>query len=155
MAMDEELGLPISGMGGITTWREGAEFLLCGASLLQVTTAVMRYGYGIIQDMVDGLKRWMQDKGFKKIEDVVGKSLKNIVPHEQLSRRYRMIAEIDISSCLKDGLCYTVCHDAGHQAISFKDGMIPVVDEDKCAGCSLCRCICPVPDCIKMRLKGD
>src|SRR5580704_17269148 len=70
--------LPISGMGGITTWKDAAEFLLLGAGSLQVCTAVMHYGFRIIEDLCDGLSNWMDAKGFASISDVSGKSLHRV-----------------------------------------------------------------------------
>ena len=70
--------LPISGIGGITTWRDAAEFLLLGASSLQVCTAVMHYGYRLIDDLTDGLSRWMDDHGFQTIADVTGRAIPQV-----------------------------------------------------------------------------
>src|SRR6202045_3304922 len=98
-------GVPISGMGGITTWRDAAEFLLLGASSLQVCTAVMHYGYRIIEDLCDGLSSWMDDKKFATITDVVGKSLHRVSEFKDFDLSYRAVARIDSDKCIKCNLC--------------------------------------------------
>src|SRR3954471_11930672 len=99
-------GLPISGMGGITTWQDAAEFLLLGASSLQVCTAVMHYGFRIIEDLCDGLANWMDAKGFQSIDDIVGKSLHRISDFSNFDLSFRAVARIDTEKCIKCNLCY-------------------------------------------------
>src|ERR1700685_1147500 len=81
LGTDEEVsksGKPISGMGGISTWQDAAEFLLLGAASLQVCTAVMHYGFRIIEDLCDGLSSWMDSKGFSTIDGLCGKSVARV-----------------------------------------------------------------------------
>src|SRR6201998_136585 len=101
-----ESNLPISGMGGISTWSDAAELLLLGASSLQVCTAVMHYGFRIIEDLCDGLSNWMDEKGFKTVTDVVGKSLHRVSDFKDLDLSYRAVARIDAEKCIKCNLCY-------------------------------------------------
>ena len=152
MASDPQLGLPLSGMGGLTTWEHAAEFLLVGASTLQVTTAVMRFGYRIISDLTEGLADWMEEHEFESIDEIVGKSLPNIVTHTELPRDYRVVSSVDREKCVKDDMCYVSCQDGGHQAITLDENRLPLVDEEKCVGCGLCREVCPVWDCISMKV---
>jgi len=154
MANDPELGLPISGMGGLSNWQDAAEFLLVGATTLQVTTAIMRYGYRIIEDLEEGLTNYMKEKGFNKVSDMIGISLPRISRHEDLPREPKMVASINQDLCIKDDICYVVCQDAGHQAITLDKDRLPEVDEEECAGCSLCMHVCPVEGCITMKAKG-
>jgi len=151
LAMDKEIDLPLSGIGGVTTWQDAAEFILLGASSVQVSTAVMREGYRIVEDLIDGLSNWMDKKGFEKIEDMVGRSVPCLTAVDSLNLDYKVVATIDKEVCEKCGLCYIACRDGGHQAISLDTDRIPIVDEDKCVGCSLCSLICPVSDCIVMK----
>src|SRR5947207_12753020 len=109
--------LPISGMGGISTWRDAAEFLLLGAGSLQVCTAVMNYGFRIIEDLCDGLSNWMDEKGLKTIADVVGKSLHRVSDFKDFDLSYRAVARIDPDKCIKCNLCYVACNDTAHQCI--------------------------------------
>ncbi|TGD34728.1 NAD-dependent dihydropyrimidine dehydrogenase subunit PreA, partial [Salmonella enterica subsp. enterica serovar Poona] len=60
---------PISGIGGIETWEDAAEFLLLGAATLQVTTAIMQYGYRIVEDMASGLRHYLADQGFASLQE--------------------------------------------------------------------------------------
>ena len=114
-------GLPISGMGGITTWQDAAEFLLLGAGSLQVCTAVMHYGFRIIEDLCDGLSNWMDSKGFRTIDEVVGKSLHRISDFKDFDLSFRAVARIDAEKCIKCNLCYVACNDTAHQCIDLVD----------------------------------
>ena len=110
-------GIPISGMGGIATWQDAAEFLLLGASSLQVCTAVMHYGFRIIEDLCDGLSNWMDEKGFKTIADVSGRSLHRVSDFKNFDLSFRAVARIDAEKCIKCNLCYVACNDTAHQCI--------------------------------------
>src|ERR1700687_1119608 len=114
-------GLPISGMGGISTWRDAAEFLLLGASNLQVCTAVMHYGFRIIEDLCDGLSTWMDSKGFRPISDFREKTLPRISDFSYLDLSFRAVALIDSGKCIKCNLCYVACNDTAHQCIDLID----------------------------------
>ncbi len=138
--------LPISGMGGISTWKDAAEFILLGASSLQVCTAVMHYGFRIIDDLCDGLSDWMESKGFKTIADFRGASLHRVSDFKNFDLSFRAVARIDPAKCIKCNLCYVACNDAAHQCIDLP----PKVRENDCVGCRLCYNVCPVDRCIEM-----
>jgi dihydropyrimidine dehydrogenase (NAD+) subunit PreA len=151
--------IPISGMGGISTWRDAAEFLLLGATSLQVCTAVMHYGFRIVEDLCDGLSNWMDSKGFAAISDVIGKSLPQISDFANFDLSFAAVARIDPSKCIKCNLCYVACNDTAHQCIDLgidlapspaDDRPQPVVREHDCVGCRLCYNVCPVENCIQM-----
>ena len=114
---DAEASLPLSGIGGISDWRDEAEFLLLGCSNVQVCTAVMHYGYRIVEDMADGLRNWMREKGFGKIVDFQGKSLRNVQEWKHLNLNYKIVARIHEEKCIGCELCYTACWDGAHQCI--------------------------------------
>ncbi len=140
--------VPITGMGGIETWSDALEFLLVGASNLQVTTAVMEYGYRIVEDMISGVSHFMDERGIDKLEDLVGLALPNIVAAEDLDRDFKVIPKIDDEKCVGCGRCYVSCFDAAHQAIDWdSENRLPVIN-DNCVGCHLCLNVCPVHDCI-------
>ncbi|CAK7036379.1 MAG: NAD-dependent dihydropyrimidine dehydrogenase subunit PreA [Peptostreptococcus russellii] len=140
--------IPITGIGGIETWKDVVEFLLVGSANLQVTTSVMQYGYRIVEDMISGLSHFMDDYGFEKLEDMIGLALPNIVPAEDLDRSFKIIPSIDEDKCVGCGRCYVSCFDAAHQAIDWdKDNRKPIIN-DNCVGCHLCLNVCPVLDCI-------
>jgi len=150
LCMDPELkGIDISGIGGIETWRDALEFLLLGAKNIQVTTSIMQYGYRIVDDMISGLSHWMDERGFNKVSDFVGKAQANMIPAEELDRSYKLIPKIDDRKCVNCGRCYISCYDAAHQAIEWNEKKRkPEIDDDKCVGCHLCLNVCPVMDCI-------
>lgn len=140
--------VPITGMGGIETWQDALEFLLVGASNLQVTTAVMQYGYRIIEDMISGLSHYMDERGIDKLEDLVGLALPNIVGADEIDRDFKIIPEINYDKCVKCGRCYVSCFDAAHQAIDWDSEERKPIINDNCVGCHLCLNVCPVFDCI-------
>src|SRR6202790_3702823 len=116
-----ESKLPISGMGGISTWSDAAEFLLLGASSLQVCTAVMHYGFRIIEDLCDGLSNWMDSKKLAKIPDVIGHSLRQVSDFKDFDLSFKVVARIDQQKCIRCDLCYVACNDAAHQCIDLLD----------------------------------
>lgn len=152
VAQHPHIGLPISGIGGIETWRDAAEFILLGATSVQVCTAVMHYGFGIIRELTQGLEDYMDEKGFRSIDEMVGKALPNVRHWEDLNLNYQVKASINEENCIGCQLCYTACEDGAHQAISLRtDGSRkPFVVEENCVGCNLCSLVCPVDQCITM-----
>jgi len=165
--------IPISGMGGISTWRDAIEFLLLGASNVQVCTAAMHYGFRIVEDLCDGLSNWMDSKGFKSVEEITGHSLNRISAFQDFDLSFRAVARIDQEKCIKCNLCYVACNDTAHQCIDLVSatGTIvepgyderlngkhhaidvrpqPTVREEDCVGCRLCYNVCPVEACIEM-----
>ena len=138
----------ISGMGGIETWRDGLEFILMGCTNLQVTTSVMQYGYRIIDDMLDGLSRWLTAAGYSSVSEVVGLANKNMTDAGSLDRDTVTYPIFDKNKCIGCGRCYIACYDAGHQALDFDaEARKPVFLGSKCVGCHLCATVCPV-NCI-------
>jgi dihydropyrimidine dehydrogenase (NAD+) subunit PreA len=150
----QAVDIPISGIGGVSTWEDAAEFLLIGASTLQLCTEVMVRGYGIVEDLKDGLSNYMEDHDFGSIQEMVGLGLKKLTTLSDLSKEYKVVSSIDESKCVKCDICYVSCKDAGYQAISLREDRIPIVDEEKCTGCSLCYQVCPVWDCVAMKEVG-
>jgi dihydropyrimidine dehydrogenase (NAD+) subunit PreA len=145
-------GFPISAIGGITTWRDAAEFIAMSAGTVQVCTAAMTYGFKIVEEMISGLSRWMDEKGYATIEDFRGRAVPNVTDWQYLNLNYVTKAKIDQDACIKCGRCYAACEDTSHQAISnIKNGMrhFEVMD-DECVACNLCVEVCPVQDCITM-----
>lgn len=146
MRTDERLkDLAISGIGGIETWEDAAEFILVGASTLQVTTSIMQYGYRIVEDMKNGLMHYMEEQHVDHLKDLVGLANQNIIPAEELDRDYKVYPEIDEEKCIGCGRCYISCYDGAHQAIEWNEETRKVsCNKEKCVGCLLCRLVCPV-----------
>ena len=146
-------GLPISGIGGISTWRDAAEFIALGCATVQVCTAAMVHGFQIVRDMISGLENYMDQKGFRTLEDFRGMALPSVTDWRYLNHNHVDKAVIDQASCIKCGRCHLVCEDTSHQAISATTGderRFEVREED-CVGCNLCASICPVENCISLR----
>lgn len=162
-AADPKVRLPISGIGGISTWRDAAEFIALGAGSVQVCTAVMHYGFRIVEDMIDGLSDYLDSHGMTGIGDLQGRAVQTVQPWENLDLNYERIAQIDYEKCIGCNLCYIACEDGAHQAIALVPpngrGLgpgrlpgkpVPEVIEEACVGCNLCSLVCPVQECITM-----
>jgi len=145
----ETRNLPISGIGGVTTWRDAAEFLALGAGNVQVCTAAMTYGFKIVQEMISGLSQYLDEKEMS-LSDLVGRAVPNFVEWQDLNLNYVTKARIDQEACIKCGRCFAACEDTSHQAISMSAERVFEVMDDECVACNLCVNVCPVEDCITM-----
>ena len=150
----EMANLPISGIGGVSTWRDAAEFMSLGAGNVQVCTAAMTYGFHIVQEMISGLSLWMDQKGLTSTSEIVGRAVPNLSDWQNLNLNYVTKARIDQESCIGCGRCFASCEDTSHQAIAMEvtdDGeRIFTVKDDECVACNLCVNVCPVDQCITM-----
>lgn len=152
------MSTPISGIGGVETWRDVVEFILLGAGSVQVCTAVMHYGFGIVREMEKGVVRFMKDKGYETIYDFKGKALPNVTEWKHLNLKHKVVAEIDEEKCVGCDLCYIACDDGAHQAIRIPEGSenrVPEIIDENCVGCNLCSLVCPVEECITMVQRDD
>ena len=145
-------GIPISGIGGIESWRDAAEFMALGAGTVQVCTAAMVYGFKIVDEMKSGLSAFLDGRGFAGVADLVGRAVPKLTDWQHLHIDYAVKAKIDQDLCIQCGRCYIACEDTSHQAIThLVDGKrhYEVID-DECVGCNLCASVCPVDGCISM-----
>ncbi len=148
----ETSGLPISGIGGVTAWKDAAEFMALGAGNVQVCTAAMTYGFKIVQEMISGLEAWMDTKGHDNLDAITGRAVPNVVDWQYLNLNYITKARISQDLCIKCGRCHIACEDTSHQAITHMvNGArhFEVIDKE-CVGCNLCVNVCPVENCITM-----
>jgi dihydropyrimidine dehydrogenase (NAD+) subunit PreA len=156
--------IPIAGIGGIGFWNDAAEHIALGASVVQVCTAAMHYGFRIVEDMTDGLAAYMDDHGFRTIEGFRARAIPNVRDWGDLDLNYKIIADIREDLCIGCQLCYVACEDGAHQCIEpytlagngkkNVNGMgvhVPRIIEDECVGCNLCALVCPVDGCITMK----
>ena len=179
LAREAEVGIPISGIGGISNWRDAAEFIALGSTSVQVCTAVMHYGFRIVEDMIEGLSEYLDSKGMKSVAELRGAAVSAYKDWGELDLHYKVIAKIDPKTCIGCQLCVTACMDGAHQCIftgaadmarpahAHAPGMakapvplpigaiagdrVPWVDEPECVGCNLCQLVCPVTGCITMQ----
>lgn len=174
LARDARVGVPISGIGGISSWRDAAEFIALGATSVQVCTAVMHYGYRIVQDLIEGLNDYLDAHDMTSVSELRGRAVPAFVEWGDLDLNYKVMAKIDESLCIGCGLCFVACRDgavacihqpgepaaSGHvapmalvaAARKSQDPAyrVPWIDETECIGCNLCASLCPVPGCITM-----
>ena len=151
IAKHPDFHLPISGIGGVETWRDAAEFFLMGASTVQVCTAVMHYGFRIVTDLITGMHEYLALHKRNSINELSGIASRKIKKWEELNLNYKVIAKIDPEKCISCQLCYIACDHGAYQSIAIvEDSRIPLILEDKCVGCNLCNLVCPVEECISM-----
>ncbi len=143
-------GLPISGIGGVTTWKDAAEFMALGAGNVQVCTAAMTYGFKIVQEMISGLSQYLDEKGLDSTADLVGRAVPNISDWQNLNLNYVTKARINQDLCISCGRCFAACEDTSHQAIAMSADREFTVKDDECVACNLCVNVCPVEECITM-----
>lgn len=164
-ASDPDVRLPISGIGGVSNWRDAAEFIALGAGSVQVCTAIMHHGFRIVADMVDGLSAYLDSKNMKSVSELQGRAVASVTKWETLDLNYKRIAAIDYTKCIGCNLCHIACEDGAHQCIDLVDpdaqrlGLgpgripgkpVPMVRTVDCVGCNLCSLVCPVENCISM-----
>lgn len=142
---DHGKSIELSGIGGIETWRDALEYIQLGCRNVQICTAVMQYGYRIIDDLILGLQHYLMDRGVTSIDSLVGEELSNFVTPIDLDRNTIVYPTINRDKCVGCGRCYTSCQDGGHQAIAFDvETHQPRIIGTKCVGCHLCRLVCPI-----------
>ncbi len=152
MAKNRDLGLPLSGMGGIETWVDALEYLLVGASTVQVTTGIIHYGYRIVADMIEGLSDYMAQRQIKRVADLVGKAIGNVHETGDFDVMRQGIAQYDTDRCVGCGQCYIVCKDAGGSALAWDSAKRrPKLDKDACLSCMVCSFVCPVTNLITFK----
>ncbi|GGJ57726.1 dihydropyrimidine dehydrogenase (NAD+) subunit PreA [Anoxybacillus voinovskiensis] len=153
-ARHPRIRVPISGIGGISTWKDAVEFILMGATGVQVCTAVMHHGFRIVEDMMEGLNHYLDEKGIASVMDLVGKCVPNYSDWGNLDLNYKVAARINQDVCIQCNKCYIACEDASHQCIdrlTDDDGKTYLkVREEDCVGCNLCSIVCPVDGAIDM-----
>lgn len=153
-ARTPEVSVPISGMGGVSSWQDAVEFMLMGASGVQVCTAAMHHGFRIVSEMIDGLNSYLDDKGIASVMDIVGQSVPRYSNWGDLDLNYQVVARIHQEHCIHCNKCHIACEDTSHQCIDLlRDGAgrsyVQVREED-CVGCNLCSIVCPAEGAIEM-----
>lgn len=153
LAREPGFNIPISGIGGVSSWRDAVEFILLGATSVQVCTEVMLRGYRVVEDMIEGLENYMEEHGFENIDQMTGKAIPSYSNWGNLDLNFETIAKIDPDKCIGCYDCVVACQDGAHQCLfPAEEGKkrVPVIDESECVGCNLCEIVCPVPGCITM-----
>jgi len=150
LARDPKLNLPLSAIGGVVSWMDAVEYMLLGASTIQVGTATMYYGFRIIDDLLSGLENFLKEKGLSSVSELIGLSLPYITTQPALDRNSMVKAKLNPEKCVKCLRCYVACRDGAYQAIEVGLDRTPQVLEKQCKGCSLCTHVCPLPGAMEM-----
>lgn len=153
-ARSPHINVPISGIGGISNWRDAVEFLLMGATGVQVCTAAMHHGFRIVEDMIEGLNNYLDSKGIAAVNEIIGKSVPKYSDWGNLDLNYQIVARINTDVCINCNKCHIACEDTAHQCIERRTdasgkSYLKVREED-CVGCNLCSIVCPVEGAIDM-----
>ena len=152
LAQNKDLSLPLSGIGGIETWIDALEYILVGATTIQVTTGIIHYGYQIVEDMIEGLSDYMVAKRVGCVSDLIGRALPNLHNTSAFDLKRQGKAAYDLERRVGCGQCYTICRDAGGQALKWDgDKRRPALDENKCLSCMICSFVCPIDGLIKYK----
>jgi dihydropyrimidine dehydrogenase (NAD+) subunit PreA len=153
-ARDPLVGVPISGIGGISNWKDVVEFMLMGSAGVQICTAAMHHGFRIVEEMISGLNDYLDDKGIASVSELVGRSVERYSNWGDLDLNYKVVASINTETCINCNKCYIACEDTAHQCIEQKTDAngkpYLVVREEDCVGCNLCSIVCPVDGVIDM-----
>ncbi len=142
--------LPISAIGGVTTWKDAAEFMALGAGNVQVCTAAMTYGFNVVKEMISGLSNWMDEKGYTSTQDFIGMAVPNVTDWQYLDLNFIAKAKINQEDCISCGRCFAACEDTSHQAIEMSADRVFTDKDDECVACNLCVNVCPIEGCITM-----
>ncbi|MFK3936940.1 NAD-dependent dihydropyrimidine dehydrogenase subunit PreA [Alkalihalobacillus sp. NPDC078783] len=153
-ARNDLVTVPISGIGGISNWQNVVEFMLMGSTTIQVCTAAMHHGFRIVEDMIDGLSNYLDDKGIESVSELIGRSVPKYSDWGNVNLNHQVVARIQTDTCINCNKCQIACEDTAHQCISrYKEASgasYLAVNEEECVGCNLCSIVCPVEGAIEM-----
>jgi dihydropyrimidine dehydrogenase (NAD+) subunit PreA len=153
-ARDPLVSVPISGIGGISNWKDAVEFMLMGSAGVQICTAAMHHGFRIVEEMISGLSDYLDEKGIANVRELVGRSVERYSNWGDLDLNYKVVARINTETCINCNKCHIACEDTSHQCIEQKTDANgkPYVEvrEEDCVGCNLCSIVCPVDGVIDM-----
>ncbi|MFA5524475.1 MAG: tRNA-dihydrouridine synthase [Tissierellales bacterium] len=136
--ISQAVKIPVSGIGGIDNYENVLEFMMLGASTVQLCTSLIMNGYGRIGEILADLENWLEDKGYSSINEIRGLALASLKSFEEISIEPYIAKIKDV--CTEDDCreCVKACM---YNAISVKDGKIHI-DDSKCMGCGLCVSLC-------------
>lgn len=146
----QRVSIPIAGVGGISGYKDAVEFMMLGCGIVEMCTAVLRYGYKLIDRLCEGLSQYMDRHQIKDLSSIRGTSLKYIVTQMELSRDWHAVNVTDLSSCRKCRSCIVTCQDGGFGALTLGEDGYPKIDIHTCVGCGACKTVCPA-GCIEIR----
>lgn len=131
--------VPLSAIGGVNSWRDVIEYIMLGATTVQMATSVMWNGYDKVQEILKGLENFLDEKGYQSLDEIRGCALPDITTIEELAKEPALQAYIDQELCNNCGICHVKCF---YQAIKWDEERTWTVPEN-CDGCGLCAQWCP------------
>lgn len=135
----QAVDIPIIAVGGINSWQDVVEYIMLGASAVQVVSSVMWNGYNCIKKWNEKIIDFMQSHGYENINDMKGIALPYIGSYDSILNGEKLSATVNTESCKKCGKCINTCF---YDALSMAEDGIKV-DKKKCDGCGLCTQLCP------------
>ncbi|MFC1802431.1 4Fe-4S binding protein [Thermoproteota archaeon] len=140
--------IPVSGIGGVNSWRDVVEMMMVGANTVQIATAVIWHGPKVFDTFNKGILRFMERKGYDSVEDFVGCALKYLTTTEEIAKEAKKTPTVDAAVCNACIRCIEVCV---YNATTLEDN-VAVINGDLCDGCGLCIQICP-RDAISFKIE--
>lgn len=137
--------VPISGSNGVYDWADAVQFIMSGAATIQCCSVLMVKGIRILSSICKGLEDFMDRKGYKDINSMIGIATKEALSYDQMYGLKRK-AVIDAALCNNCEVCIRSCF---YDGLRPSDGT-PLVTE-YCIGCELCQNVCPIPGAIEIK----
>lgn len=131
-------GVPVNASGGVMSYRDVANYLAMGVDFVQMCSIVMRYGYGVIDEIKSGVAHLMQSRGLRDMEALRGAARPDVVMAFDDITDVKKIPGVNRDLCARCGNCQS-CHA---QAVTLDADGYPVFDKERCVGCSYCTQIC-------------
>jgi dihydroorotate dehydrogenase (fumarate) len=132
------LNIPVSATGGVSRWEDVIQYILCGASSVQVCSLIYLKGYDCVSELLNGISEYLDNHKISNISDLVGMASTNLIDNFKADRSKKYYATVYLDNCLKCGKCKNVCiYNALYYGV---EG--PTIDSSLCDGCNLCVSLC-------------
>ncbi|MBN2027201.1 MAG: 4Fe-4S binding protein [Actinobacteria bacterium] len=143
----QDTGMQVISSGGIWSWRDAIERMMCGATIAALESPVQYKGYQLFGEIIEGIKQFMERKGYDRVSEITGLAVPHIDNMEELVVQFMNAAvppqslriRLDDDRCNGCGKCVSCIYGA----MTMDNGR-PQIDLDICERCGACVTICPV-----------